>query len=242
MKILKHPDTKIPFLSLVCCQHGNEQLGLKIFDALAKIIHRYPGLQLIIANEEAIKINKRCVEQDLNRSYPGNLNGKLEARLAYRLLKEVAGSEYVLDVHTTVSDAGFLTPIFGKRSKQTHAVINALPSKKIVFIRKALVKCSLIGNVTGGVSLEFGKKQFSQTSIDITLKLIEDLYRGKSHPKKIREIFYIKGIIPASLPLPKNAKNFIKVSGKNLYPVLLKESSYMGNQGLYGSKKAVVKI
>ena len=242
MKILKHPKTKVPFLSLVVCQHGNEQLGLKIFDALAKIIDRYPGLQLIIANEEAVKINKRCVEQDLNRSYPGNPKGKLEARLAHRLLKEVAGSEYVLDVHTTVSDAGFLTPIFGKRSKQTHSVINNLPSKKIVFIRKTLVKCSLIGNVVGGVSLEFGKEQFSQKSVDLTLKLVEDLYAKTKRAKKEREIFYVSGIIPASTPLPKNAKNFVKVPGKNIYPILLKESAYMGNQGLKGTRKAIVKI
>jgi succinylglutamate desuccinylase len=238
MKIIINRKITKPFVSVVCCLHGNEKFGLRIFNALKKQINRYPGLQLIVANEEAIKINKRFVDQDLNRSFPGRPQGNHETKLAYKILKKVFQSDYVLDIHTTVSAAGFLTPIFAKQNKNTQRIINLLPEEKIVMVRQPLANLSLIGNVKNGVSLEFGKKEAKgKPAVKTVMELIENLYAGQTNRPRQRQIFCVNGVIPKETKLPTKAKNFQLVKKYKFYPVLLKDASYIGNQGLKANKK-----
>ena len=49
--------------------HGNEMLGIDLVKSLQE--NPLENIDSVLANEEAIKINKRFVEQDLNRSFPG---------------------------------------------------------------------------------------------------------------------------------------------------------------------------
>lgn len=241
MKIYKQPETKTPFLTVVACQHGNEPFGLRVIEALKPKLDSLPGLQLIIANEEALAINERGTEGDLNRSYPGDPNGNHESRLAHELLGLVKDSQYVLDIHTSVSSCGFLVPIIAERNERTDRIINHLPSANIVTVQKPLADTSLIGNVQGGLSLEFQESLTGDSkAVNLTLQLIEQLYTDAQAPKRERQLFTVTGILPKELQLPETAKDFELVPELNLYPVLLKDASYMGNQGLKATKKETV--
>lgn len=238
MKTLSNKLTKNPFISVICCLHGNEKFGLRVFQALKKQINLYPNLQLIIANEEAIKINKRFVEQDLNRSFPGQPQGNHETKLADKILKKIQKSHYVLDVHTTISKTGFLTPIFAKRNKNINRIINLLPSENIIFIQPPLADLSLIGNVENGLSLEFSKEETKgKKAIETIKKLIGNLYAKQINKPIKRQLFFVNGTISKEIKIPKNAKNFQLIKKHKIYPFLLKESSYKNNQGLKADKK-----
>lgn len=242
MKLYQSSQTHKPFLSIVACQHGNEPFGREIVEALRPRLEEFPGLQLIIANEEALGIDQRGVEGDLNRSYPGNPLGNHESRLADEILRHVHGTRYLLDIHTSVSSCGFLVPIVAQLNEDTRSMINLLEPSRVVCVGRPLSSTSLIGNVTAGISLEFQKSLANQSAIELTTKLVEDLYDCRRAPTRARDVFVVTGILEADLTLPDTARDFELVEELGLYPVLLKDPSYMGNQGLKATRKVQMNI
>lgn len=90
--------------------HGNETLGLEV----VKLFQNYPvdGIDTLLANEQAIEANCRFVEQDLNRSFPGDSTNKLyEPRRAAEILESARKYDVALDFHNTycpANDCGFI--------------------------------------------------------------------------------------------------------------------------------------
>ena len=52
----------------------------------------------------------------------------------------------------------------------------------------------------------------------------------------------VTGILEADLALPDTARDFELIEELRLYPVLLKDPNYMGNQGLKATKKETHQI
>ncbi len=90
--------------------HGNETLGLRVVELFQK--NPVNTVDVIFANEQAIKDNCRFVGQDLNRSFPGNTKSEeYEPRRAAQLLKLTKKYDVVLDFHNTYcpnNDCGFV--------------------------------------------------------------------------------------------------------------------------------------
>lgn len=90
--------------------HGNETLGLEV----VKLLEENPvvGVDVLLANEQAIEQNCRFVEQDLNRSFPGDSKSTVyEHRRAYEILQQTKKYDVVLDFHNTFcpdNDCGFI--------------------------------------------------------------------------------------------------------------------------------------
>jgi predicted deacylase len=90
-----------PKVGIVACVHGNEQVGKKIIDDLAKDLEPDKGsVRLIEANPEAVAQNVRYVESDLNKSFRKKSAKTLEDRIAENLKRYLDGCKYVLDFHT----------------------------------------------------------------------------------------------------------------------------------------------
>jgi|AntDeeMinimDraft_4_1070355.scaffolds.fasta_scaffold00254_24 predicted deacylase len=84
--------------------HGDEPCGKQ---AIKRFIESGYDLQepvkFIIANEEALEQDKRFLDVDLNRNFPGDSeSNEHEERLAAKIMKEIKGKK-VLDIHTTRS-------------------------------------------------------------------------------------------------------------------------------------------
>ena len=80
--------------------HGNEMLGIDLVKSLQE--NPLENIDSVLANEEAIKINKRFVEQDLNRSFPGvKSSGIYEQQRPIELLKMCKEYDIALDFHNT---------------------------------------------------------------------------------------------------------------------------------------------
>ncbi|MFZ3009958.1 MAG: succinylglutamate desuccinylase/aspartoacylase family protein [Candidatus Microsaccharimonas sp.] len=97
----------------ITATHGNEQDGTKVMQRLEQELPKEDyGYDWIIANEKAYAINERFVEQDLNRSAPGDINSPVyEVRRAAEIIDMSKNYDVVIDLHGTKTDSGMVTII-----------------------------------------------------------------------------------------------------------------------------------
>lgn len=235
--IIKNKNNQKLKLTVVCGVHGDELFGKRVFEYFKKHLNLYEIDTLILANQKALLVKKRFIEQDLNRSFPGMLSGNLEEEIAAKLVPILKESDFVIDIHTTVSDIT-LVPIVTSMNKKTTTLINLLPCKNIAYVQKPLSNKSLIGQVDCGISLEFNKTFAKRNeAIKSIADFINNLTMSKKfHPKK-RNIFYIDGSISKRLSVPKNTKNFHLIKKYNVYPFLFHKNSYPDIHAMSASKK-----
>jgi succinylglutamate desuccinylase len=235
-------DVQPTILAIVCCQHGNERFGLTIFEYISLHLTDFPGAKLILANEPAVEQNIRFIESDLNRSFPGSPNGTKEERLANELLREVANIPYLLDIHTTTSDIR-MVPILTSLNDQTKHIINLTSSREVVLIEPPLSGHSLIGNISAGVSLEFGNLfSETQTALQETLSIIQGILHSTHVNPSPRELFRVDGNIPKSTPIPTDAANFKNIDSLGVYPILLHEAAYTNLHALSATQMETILI
>ncbi len=241
MKVLQNTSTS-PTLAVVCCQHGNERYGLVVFNYLAEHIANFPGLKIILANEPALNSNVRFIETDLNRSFPGSINGSAEERLAVEILDELAGIERVLDIHTTTSDVKLL-PIVTELSEDTCKIINLIGSHEVAVIEEPLGNKSLIGNVRAGVSLEYGNEYAArEETLGETMRLISNVLNEEQRGPVEREVYFVTGGMADTVTMPTEAENFSFIPEAEAYAILLYEKAYVGLHALAATRREKIVI
>ncbi len=124
-------------LVLICCLHGNEGFGLDVSRAQSL----FP---FVLANEKALKENKRFIDVDLNRCFPGKKNGNYEDKRAVEILEKLEAFDYVLDMHSS-SNSCLLFGIITKPNKEKIEFAKKFGLKRLVIMpeffasRKALI-------------------------------------------------------------------------------------------------------
>jgi len=108
-----------PEVAIVGGIHGDEPCGVAAVEGL---IEERPAVErpvaLVVANEEAVAAQRRYVETDLNRSFPGAADGEsLEHRLAHELGTVVADC-MTLALHSTQSYGGMFVLVDEVRDLQ----------------------------------------------------------------------------------------------------------------------------
>lgn len=220
-------------LAVVCCQHGDEVFGQKVFEYYKDKLDDLEGIRLVFANEEAYDQEKRYIDADLNRSFPGNLEGNREEQLAAQILPNIKDVRYVLDIHTTTSDV-VMTPIICNESGDVKKILNLTSSKEVANMTNGIAGHSLIGQVAAGVSLEFNEDYAkTEAALDEVRRVVEGLLNNISHQPQERQIYDIKGSISAEQELEVETANFRKDELLGGYPFLLHEKSYKPKQGFY---------
>jgi succinylglutamate desuccinylase len=211
-------------LAIVCCLHGNERFGLEV----CKNQSFFP---FFIANKKALKENKRFIDSDLNRSFPGKTCGNHEERIAFNLLNKLKNFNYVLDFHSSSN----YSPMFGIITKPNSEKIEfakRLRLKKLV-IMPEFFACgkSLIDFVHCGISIEVGPHN-REENIDEADLLIKNFIKNKLNEHM--EIFEVFNIIK------KNKKNILINNFDNISKgqIIAKDSS--GNQTAYYDFTAVL--
>lgn len=242
MKVIQGRGSETAKITIVCCLHGDEIFGIKVFNFFSKHIANYQRLKLILANEPAIKARKRFIDQDLNRSFPGSKVGNKESRLARELMKAIGKTEYLLDIHTTTSDIK-MTPIIASFTKRVQNIINFCASHEVAYIKKPLAEKSLIGQYAGSASLEFNERYAKK---NIALKeikyLVDSLLANKKTKPKKRSVFHIDGAISKNVPLPKSVANFKLIPELGVYPFLLYEKSYKDIHAFSAKRKKIMLV
>lgn len=84
---------------LVIATHGDEKIGPEVITKL-KRPKLHTLFDVLVANPRALAANKRFLEADLNRSYPGDSRSIIyEKRLAACNLEIARKYDYVIDIH-----------------------------------------------------------------------------------------------------------------------------------------------
>lgn len=225
MIILRQTNPSLPTVTVVCCVHGDERFGLTVFDRLKNDPIRREHLELVLANEEALEANRRYLETDLNRSFPGRVDGSLEERLAHQLLPTIKRARFVLDIHTTTSDIQ-MTPIVTSLGPSVQKILRHTTSREIAFIQRD-PPTSLISQIQCGVSLEFNQDYATtEAAFDDVLRVVDGIRLSQDGAPLLRQVFYVTDVIPRTVPIPQDAKNFQFIPEQNGYPFLLNERAY----------------
>lgn len=237
---------------LVIATHGNERAGLKIAKEIEKL--HIDNLVIQVGNEKALKLNKRYIDQDLNRSFPGKKNGNYEERRAFELTPIIKSADLVIDIHSTTSDTRD-TLIVNKLNKETLECLESIQPKYVVVMEKS--KNSLISQAKIGISFEYGKDNsantLKKTVLDIK-KLLNHFGLIKIKLSKARtetKYFNVVSIIskPKGYILLKRIKSYALIkkgsvyainrkdeltADEDFYPILFGEKNYKDYFGFKG--------
>lgn len=167
--------------------HGNEPLGLEVCRRLEKL--KLPYIDVLYGNPTAIKKNIRFIDEDLNRVFPGNPKGSLEAKRASEIMKICRKYDFVIDFHNTYcpdNDCTFL----GSKSREAFQLPGFLGLDKIVLadaydsINKYVTNCL-------SVEISLNSKAFD---VDLWIQKMVDLKNynpsNKYNSPKVFEFVY----------------------------------------------------
>lgn len=184
-----------PHILINIATHGNERIGFYVKKELEKIKIEKGFVEFNIANEKAYLKNRRFIDQDLNRSFPGKRNGNHEQKLAYTLSKKIKKADLVLDIHSTTStlkDAIIIT----KDTKGTMQLLNVIKPKYVLYMSMNKQN-ALISSAKIGLAFEYGK----DNDRSVIQKTVRDI--------KIILSYY--GVIDSKLKKKKTVTRFFKI-------------------------------
>lgn len=237
---------------LVIATHGNEKIGLKVAKEIKKL--NIDNLIIQVGNEGALKLNKRYIDQDLNRSFAGKENGNYEEKRAFELTPIIKSANLVIDIHSTTSDIKD-TLIVDRINKKTLECIKSIQPKYAVVMEKS--KSSLISQAKIGISFEYGKDDSRAT----LKKIIVDIKKLLNHfglikiklskNKKSTKYFNATSVVlkPKGYKLIKKIKNYTLIrrgetyatnknkkliADEDFYPILFGEKNYKDYFGFKG--------
>jgi predicted deacylase len=209
-------------LAVVACLHGNEPFGREVINKLEKL--DLDNVKFLIANKKALELNKRFVDCDLNRSFPGRADSELyEERLAHNIMKQLRDYDYVIDLHSSTSNT---PPITIVTRRDCIRLAEKTGIKRICLMSPELAKGkALIDHVKCGISLEVGNHN-NPTIADTAFNLIKNalinlgILEGEA---LMREPDYFE-IYDFEHDMNLDLKDFEKY--EDYYPVLVDEKSY----------------
>jgi predicted deacylase len=249
-------------LILTIATHGNETIGHRVAKRLQGIQLQNGTIQVLVANPLAYKKRKRFIDEDLNRSFPGNSEGNHEQKIAATLMPIIQSADVVIDIHSTTSDLKDAL-IITKADRRTLECVKAIQPKYVLLMQFSKTN-ALISNAKIGIAFEYGADK-DQRAIEKTVRGIERLlvHLGcitKRVPKNntVTTIFEVR----ESMVKPKNAtlrstiKNYRQVkkgevyaydskqgeirAKKDFYPILFGEKNYKDYFGFVSYKKRLL--
>ena len=97
--------------------HGDETLGIDLVNRIRN--EPIAGIDTIFGNPMATSVGSRYIDRDLNRVFPGKLDGCLEEVRANQIMQMVAGYDLIIDFHNTKSDDNNCSFVGEKFIKET---------------------------------------------------------------------------------------------------------------------------
>jgi predicted deacylase len=174
-KIQKANELRRPRVLVNICSHGDEIIGLDVQEKCIDLTIKKGSLIFNIGNPEALRLGKRFVESDLNRSFPGSENGTYEEQIAFYMMKYISLFDYVVDIHSTVSGIDNCI-IIEDNSPETNRLISACHNCDTILLMTAtkgssiFTACRQEDNIIPAVTFEYGNN-----SIETTNRTYDDL-------------------------------------------------------------------
>ncbi|MDE1860492.1 MAG: succinylglutamate desuccinylase/aspartoacylase family protein [Candidatus Micrarchaeota archaeon] len=224
-------------VAIVGSLHGNELIGKQVIEMLSKEKNLGARIKGIIANEAAIKINKRFVDVDGNRCFPGKRNGNTEERMAFEVLHELEGYRYVIDIHSTYAKMPDTIIITKRRAL---GLARKVPIKKLVMMSRSIAKGKAIDDFPHEcISIEFNRDTDANHVIKLVKATIRNIIEGKEAAVS-KDSYVVKGVlgntgkasgienyrlVKEGDPVAVNNGELIR-SRKRFYPIFIGEKGY----------------
>lgn len=244
MKVYKFGEGK-PEFTITGSIHGDEPAGKKaIEDIIEQDLEFQCPVQFIIVNEEALEENKRFLEADLNRSFPGDRgSSKHEERLAAELLEKIGDSK-VLDIHTTHS---FDRPFANTKSFEDPEM-KMIEASNVDYTVKFEEDSGILTDYATGIVVEAGHQgteKAVENAVDVIknflayFKVIEGDFKA-SDPEKFVQGEKVEGdweFLAENFQKVEKGEIYAKRDGEELiaeesfYPVLMSTEGYEGVLG-----------
>ena len=109
-----------------------------------------------VGNKAALEKSVRFIDADLNRCFPGNINGNHEERIAYDLLNKAEGFDFIVDLHSSSNACPLFGLITKPDSRKIEFARNLGLSKLVIMPDSFANGKALIDFAKYGISLEIG--------------------------------------------------------------------------------------
>jgi len=213
---------------IISATHGNEKIGVEVVKMLRqKKLNRY--FDFLIANPKALRENKRFLDADLNRSYPGRKNSPIyEKKLAYENFQKAKKYKYIIDIHE--ASEGINNFIIVPRRTVSKKFPLGFINMKLVLLWPE-PKGPLGGFLENAVELEFGMKNKQRKKVvakaeQIITNFINNICcQNKITYKRRQKLYYVYDFLRMDNPFSplKRFKDFKKTvfKGEEFYPLLV---------------------
>lgn len=141
--------------------HGDEPLG-------SLVVKKAGG---VIGNPAALKIGKRFVETDMNRSFGVKTPKSLEEKLAAKLMPRLKKAQLVIDIHQTEAYDCSCVIVVDKPNKLQISLAKYFGIKRLVIMPPSGSLVSI--NPQKSVSLEYSKKVSDKKLVDYLVKRVK---------------------------------------------------------------------
>ena len=158
---------------IVGATHGHEKIGLLIIDELKK--QSLTGVEFLVGNPDAAEKDIPFLESDLNRVFPGKLDGTYEEKRAFNLSPIIKSADIVIDIHSTkTTDLGNQSMVIvTSYNEATQNILAVFKPPKVLYMRYK-ANSALISQAKIGIAFEYGKDDSSQI-FDATLHDIMEI-------------------------------------------------------------------
>lgn len=228
-----------PIVLINAGTHGTEKVGVKIIKSIKNIKVIKGSVVFSVAHQKALLKNKRFFETDLNRSFPGKINGSLEERLAYKLLPKIKSADIVIDIHST--ESGLTSSvIITKLTRQTIDLAQSTNARHVLYM-EATKNNAFISSAKAGIGLEFGKDKSPKTFHDtkkavlLVLKKFGMVSGIKAEPQRKKLYFHVLGPVlkPKGFKLSSKVRNFKLIKKGEIYATNKKDSKLKADMDFY---------
>ncbi|HLC94499.1 MAG TPA: succinylglutamate desuccinylase/aspartoacylase family protein [Patescibacteria group bacterium] len=209
--------------------HGNEPLGINVCKKLERL--SIPYLDVLYANKKAIRENKRFIQEDLNRVFPGS-GMSYESRRAREIIKICKSYDFVIDFHNTYcpnNDCGF---VGGDNWKNTVNLSEYLGLRRVIIADYDCINKYVKGCLSLEISLDSNKfnvdywvkKIIGLKNFDPSKNYSEaELYKFSYRITREQQNIYEFPVWKAFQKLPKKDRAKLNLTGA-YYPIFINDA------------------
>jgi len=154
--------------------HGNELQPVLAAEDMIHFLSREElktgTISFTVANPPALRAQKRFLQNDLNRSYPGDIGTTGEKRIAAQMLPLIKDADYVVDFHTAPQSPPVV--ILGSRNEERLQLAEASGIEPIVLF-EGPTPVAMVDFVKCGVGIELGQHSDEQSKV-VGLQVMEN--------------------------------------------------------------------
>lgn len=220
-------------LLIIIATHGDERIGFEAVEILKEMGYdKY--FDYLVANKKAFERNKRFVDADLNRSYPGSRYSRYyERRMAYKNLLVAKKYKYVMDIHEASMGTDDFIIVPKKRIPKIFPLEYIKLDKLLLWPNPKGPISQVLEN---SVELEFGAKSRNRNGMIrkaafVMKNFIDNMNNEGGKIFENKETFYVYGFLRVA-GSGKNEKliDFMEteIEGEKFLPLLVGQYSSSG--------------